>query len=58
MNDVNKLFEKNEIARDGSDSRPNQNAVVAILLKCCGDNSLSCLTKVNMAMLYVIAKSL
>lgn len=58
MNDVNKLLEKNEIARDGSDASPNQNAVESMLLKCCSDNRLSRLTKVNRTMLGVIAKCL
>jgi len=58
MNDVNKLLEKNEVARDGSDARTNQNAVEPLLLKFCGDHRLCRLTKVNKTMLCVIAKSL
>lgn len=57
MNDVNQLLEKNEIAWDSSDARPNQNAVEAVLLKGCGDNRLSCFAKVNLTMLGVIAKN-
>lgn len=58
MNDVYKLLEKDEVARDGSDARTNQNAVEPLLLKFCGDHCLCRLTKVNKTMLCVISKSL
>lgn len=57
MNDVDQLLEKKQMARDSTDARSNQNAVKAILLQCRSDNSLGRLTKVNMAMLRVIAES-
>jgi len=58
MNDVYKLLKKNEVTRDGSNARTNQNAVELLLLKFCSDNRLCCLAKVNKTMLCVIAKSL
>ena len=58
MNDVDKLLEKKEVSRDGSDTCTNQNTVEWLLLKFCGDNRLCCLAKVNQTMHCVIAKSL
>jgi len=57
MNNVDKLLEKNQITRHISDARPNQNTVASMLLQLCGYNRLSCLAKVNKAMLCVITKS-
>jgi len=57
MNNANKLLEKNQITRHISDVRPNQNTVASMLLKLCDYHRLSCLTKVNKAMLRIITKS-
>ena len=58
MNDIDKLLEKNEVARDGSDIRTNKDAVEVLLLKFSGDHRLCCLTKVNQTMACVITKNI
>jgi len=58
MNDIYKLLKKNEVTRDGSDTRTNQNTVEFLPLKFCGNNRLGRLPKINQTMLGVITKSL
>ena len=58
MHDVNQLFEQDEVAWDGADTRTNQDTVELPLLKLVGDNGLRSLTKVSQTMMHVIAKSL
>ena len=58
MNNVDQLFKKYEIGRDGSDARTNQNTVECLLLKSCSHDLLCCFSKVNVTMVCIKAKSL
>ena len=58
MHHVNQLLEQEEVARDGPDTRTNQDAVKLPLLKLGGDYRLRSLAKVGETMLRVIADSL
>lgn len=58
INEIDKLLEQNEVARDSSDIRTNKDAVEVLLLKFSGDHRLCCLTKVNQTMACEITKSI
>ena len=58
MHHVNQLFEQDEVARDGPDTRTNQDAVELPSLDLGGDDRLRSLTKVGETMVRVEAASL